>query len=92
MPERLLQFVPFLTTACAGGKPKLNTARLLELAITGAALIYAMQIGIAKLEVKMDTIEKHVSILDDRLYKHMEDSQYKKQKITVIEPPRQNKI
>lgn len=74
MPDKFLQFIPFLTTACVGGKPKLNTARLLELVLTGAALIYAMQIGIAKLEVKMDSIEKHVSVLDNRLYKHMEDS------------------
>lgn len=71
MPERLLQFIPFLATSSDGGRPKINTARLLEIVITLAAIWYGMDTAIAKLEVKMDSIEKHVSILDDRLFQHM---------------------
>lgn len=70
MPERLLQFVPFLATV-DGGRPKINTARLLEIVITLAAVWYGMNTAIARLEVKMDGIEKQVSILDERLYQHM---------------------
>lgn len=72
MVDKIAPFIPFLATTCDGhGKPKLNTARILEIALTAAALIYGMNLAVAKLEVKMDSIEKHVSILDDRLYEHM---------------------
>ena len=50
----------------------MNTARILEIIITLIALFYGMRIAVEKLEVKMDAVEKHVQILDDRIYKHME--------------------
>jgi hypothetical protein len=73
MPDSFIKFVPFLAATCIkDGRPKLNIARIIEIAITLAVLIYGMNIAVTKLEVKMDIIERHVSTLDDRLYKHME--------------------
>jgi hypothetical protein len=72
IPDKIAQFIPFLAVDCGGnGKPKLNTARILELVLTGAVLLYGMNVAVAKLEVKMDSIEKHVGTLDSRLYEHM---------------------
>ena len=73
MPDKFLQFIPFLVTDCIkDGRPKLNTARIIEIIVTLAVLIYGMNVAVTKLEVKMDIIEKHINTLDDRLYHHME--------------------
>lgn len=72
--EILTQFVPFLATDCSNhhGKPKLNTARVLELVITAAALIYAMNISMAKLETKVTNIEAQVTQLNTQFVAHLD--------------------
>lgn len=61
MPDKLLQLLPFLVVdSGGGGRPRLNTARLLEIGFIVGFLWY-----------KLDGIDKHVALLDARLFEHI---------------------
>jgi len=69
--DKLLGIVPFLAVSCdKEGRPKLNFARIMELVIAIACMYYAMSLQMTKLEVKMDNVEKQVSIMEQRQYEH----------------------
>ena len=73
--HRILEVLPFLAIIKAeGGRPKLNIARILELIIALAGMYYTMSLQMAKIEAKMNIIERQVYIIDARLYEHNANS------------------
>jgi len=67
MPENLYTLLPFLVTK-TNGQPSLNFARVIEaiiIAVIGAFV--ASYIAVAKIEVKLEFMQKEISKNTDRI-------------------------
>lgn len=70
-PDRIFNFIPFLATACDGqGKPKLNTARIIELIIAIAAMYYAMSLQMVEVKTNLENMKDQITIMDARQHEH----------------------
>ena len=72
MPEKfLINLVPFLATSCeGGGRPKLNTARIMELIIAIAAMYYAMSIQMVEIKTELHNMKSQITLMESRQYEH----------------------